>query len=226
MYDHVCSWLRLTVFLPTIKPFLVVVVFLLFDALFVGSLSVYALVTAAGTRIHAMDGLLFSAILAIFLIFGGPLSKVYWLGCRNALSEELGIKKLDASKRHFVMARRADDTRVEFVKFPVATGWWALSSPWELSMRENLHEALGESVLSWPLFWVAPRRVRQYDEGYDENSDFPLGKLYVSSRRPTCVVFNPPTMIEMDVSAVPVPARQISRRREVWPSGSEPSEVV
>jgi hypothetical protein len=48
--------------------------------------SVYALVAAAEMRIHAMDGLLFSAILAIFLIFGGPLSKMYWLGCRNALS--------------------------------------------------------------------------------------------------------------------------------------------
>jgi hypothetical protein len=59
------------------------------------------------------------------------------------------------------MARRADDTRVEFVQFPVATGWWALSSPWELSVWENLHEALGESVPSWPLFWVAPRRFKQ-----------------------------------------------------------------
>jgi hypothetical protein len=225
VYDHHCSWLRVPVFLHTIKPYALHLVFLVMDALLVLALSTYGLVTAANTRIHAA-AVVASVVILLWLALGSSLERLYWLVVRNTLGAELSLKKLDDVRRHVLMAQKTEFNRVDFVEIPISRDRRGLTSPWELTTWMNLREVLGP-VWAWPLFFVAPRRVSDYGSGYDRNTDYPLGFLWRDydqnrfERPPTSVVFNPVVQIETDQDVTPVPARKMRRRREAWSSSIE-----
>lgn len=169
LYDHYCYWLRLTVFLHTIKPYLIVCGALTMDALFVFTVSVYAATTRASTRQHVAAALA-SFVLFAALSFQVTIRQWAYLAFQNCTGPEMG-------KETFFMVRWLDERRVEVLGLPVQSGKGP-RHPWQLSWSENLRETLGESVGSWFSFWRVPEGVLRWEADEGEGSDFRLGRLW------------------------------------------------
>jgi hypothetical protein len=88
--------------------------------------------------------------------------------------------------------------------------------PWSLSRAENFRQLFGERIWTWPLFWIKPRRVRQYGQWPGAASDLPLGPFWRRWER------EPFECEAWHIDFLPMPQLVRSARRgEARPSGVE-----
>ncbi|KAK7740920.1 hypothetical protein SLS53_004983 [Cytospora paraplurivora] len=176
VYDHYCYWIRVLVYLDSIKPYLLTILFLLVDAVVVLGLSIYALADAEHSTsvLHAPMSALATLITA-YLSGVNVLAKWQELAFYNRVSPE--------KKRPDYLFAIAVGTRdvPDFIFSTYEAG------PWDLGSRGNLQEVLG-SKWSCFLFWVRPKRVKNYGKnGYLANlSDFQMSadfRSWVAGKR-------------------------------------------
>ncbi|KUI54685.1 hypothetical protein VP1G_02128 [Cytospora mali] len=154
VYDHYCHWIRVIIYLDSIKAYLLTILFLAIDAMFVLGLSIFAMthLEHSTSMLHAPVSVLTTLIIS------------YLAGCKEG-------------HRHDHLFAIAVGTR-DIPDFVFST---YIGSPWDLGIRGNLKEVLG-SKWTWFLFWVRPRRVQDYrKKGYLANlSDFQMSADFVS----------------------------------------------
>ncbi|OIW23226.1 hypothetical protein CONLIGDRAFT_693783 [Coniochaeta ligniaria NRRL 30616] len=178
LYDHYCHYLWVVVYLDTIKTYFCTIFWLGLDGILCMSASFAAVgMSRSGLgQLHSIIGV-FSGILAVYITVQAGWSQFKWLAFRNVVGFEWSIpqwtmvRTIDTPGGKHVqfvtIARSEDDKRL-------GRNW----NPWSLSLGENFRQALGERVWTWPLFWVQPRRVRQYGKSPTMESDLPLGPLW------------------------------------------------
>ncbi|KUI70211.1 hypothetical protein VM1G_06320 [Cytospora mali] len=171
VYDHYCNWIRVIVYLDSMKAYLLTILFLAVDAVIVLALSTFAISHRGHSMsiLHAPMSVL--ATLIITYLAGGNTVKKWWqLAFRNRIGPEEG-------HRHDHLFAIAVGTR-DIPDFIFST---YIGSPWDLGIRGNLTEVLG-STWTWFLFWVRPRRVQDYRKnGYLANqSDFQMSADFMS----------------------------------------------
>ena len=88
LYDHYCPFLKCTVYLRTIKPYLFVLVFLPLDSLFSIALSCYALSYARVLVVHLSLSIFLSAAAMIFVCVRWTQGKIRLLAFRNVVYPE------------------------------------------------------------------------------------------------------------------------------------------
>lgn len=171
VYDHYCYWIRVIVYLDSTKAYLLTILFMSIDAVAVLALSIFAM----AHRQHTMSTLHAPmSVLATFLVAylsGVNVGKKWWfLALRNRIEPEEGLKK----SHLFAIAVGSRDNP-DFI-FSAYEG-----NPWDLGPWGNLKEVLGDGM-SWLLFWVRPRRVKEYRKnGYLANqSDFQMSADFMS----------------------------------------------
>lgn len=171
VYDHYCYWIRVIVYLDSIKAYLLTILFLAIDAFIVLALSTFAI----AHRGHSMSVLHAPmSVLTAFIITymaGCNVVKKWWqLAFRNRILPEEGL-------RHNHLFAIAVGTRdLPNLIFSAYEG-----NPWDLGTWGNLKEVLGDKW-TWFLFWVHPRRVKDYRKnGYLANqSDFQMSADFAS----------------------------------------------
>lgn len=162
VYDHYCSWLGVCVYLDTIKPYLLLMVFLLFDAIIVFSCSIVA-VTLPDTWekvVHAPVVALATTIV-LWLCGHNVYFKTWHLALRNITIPEMGM--LHTSRGGSIMfAIRLDQTdELIFGRFR--------GNPWDLG-RRNLHQVFG----GWDCLLPFRQPPRCVGYGRSGRSDFEM----------------------------------------------------
>jgi hypothetical protein len=181
VYDHFCYWLGVAVYLDTIKAYLLLIISLLADGTFVVIFSIAAASYTKGLAyLHILTACL-SSIWVCYLAFGQAGHQIYYLAVKDCTGPEqkmsqwtLAVTKAQ-SRGHpgptvsFVRLIRTEDDRRRGIN----------RTPWSLSDWENLRAVLGERVWTWPLFWIQPARVSKYGRYPGNQSDLPLGELFL-----------------------------------------------
>lgn len=166
MYDHFCSWLRVSVFLDTIKTHVLTIVGLTLDAVATLITSIYAMITdrQSPTIVYGA-ACVFASLILLALVLLQAWSLVPDLTWRNQLSAETpggGVKMA-------LRIRMRDRDLFHFSVFP--------GNPWDLGPWRNLTEALGP-VWQWLNFWYRPRRVFDYGKYPGGRSDLPMSDAF------------------------------------------------
>ncbi|ROW01906.1 hypothetical protein VMCG_05536 [Cytospora schulzeri] len=165
VYDHYCYWIRVIVYLDSVKAYLLTILFLTIDALIVLALSIFAMARREHSTsiLHAPMSVLTTFI--ITYLAGSSVLKMWWkLAFRNLIGPEIGLKG------HHLFAIAVGSRDLPDLIFSAYEG-----NPWDLGTWGNLKEVLGDKW-TWFLFWVRPRRVKDYRKnGYLANqSDFQM----------------------------------------------------
>lgn len=177
LYDHYCYWIRIVVYLDSMKPYLFAITFMSIDAILVFALSIFAIARREQSRSILHVPMSVIAAFVIAYLSGDSVVKKWWLfALRNRIAPEE-----DMMGSHLFAIAVGTSERPDFI-FSAYEG-----NPWDLGPWENLKEVLGDGW-SWLLFWVRPRRVKNYRKnGYLANhSDFKMSDdflAWVSNKR-------------------------------------------
>lgn len=162
VYDHFCGWLGVCVYLDTIKPYLLLMVFLLFDAIIVFSCSI-----AAMSSPETQDQLLHAPMMALATIIvlwlcGHNVHVKFWhLAMRNITIPEKN--RMSYNRGGSIMfAIRLDPTN-DFIFRRYR------SNPWDLGWR-NLHQVFG----GWDCLLPFTQPPRCVGYGRNDRSDFEM----------------------------------------------------
>ncbi|KAI0015604.1 hypothetical protein F4780DRAFT_784007 [Xylariomycetidae sp. FL0641] len=200
LYDHYCEFLKVTVYLRTMKPYLFCIGFLFLDSLFTLGVTVAGLTSGHVAFTWPSSSALVLTALMVGLVSGYNYQyQLLLLAWRNDLNSERSIRDGNGSFDPWVIAFK--------YKSPGANGEWRLhnrrlaKNPWDLGGPANLRQVFGQHWWQWFLFWVPPERVSKYGDfesrcGY---SDLPMSKLVESHRRN--VLNNVPRDAGTDASA-------------------------
>lgn len=147
VYDHYCSWLGVIVYLDTIKPYLLLIGFLVLDAIVVFSCSI-----AATSLPRSMDFALHGSVTALATVIA------LWLGTLNGIHQfrHLAMQNITAPERAKLRNRNAAeqgggrsffalqvDNELVYDRFQ--------GNPWDLGRKRNLHQILGgwDCLVPW-----------------------------------------------------------------------------
>ncbi|ROW06646.1 hypothetical protein VPNG_06741 [Cytospora leucostoma] len=173
LYDHYCHWIGAVVWLDTIKPYLLFLVFMALDALIVIASSIAAMALPARTSglIYAPVVVLASLIVAL-LAFDNAWKRWKSLAFENITIQE--CKEVHASSGGFWFAIAMEGTGQdgEYSWFFRRYG----GNPWDLGIRSNIHQAFG-GLLDCLLPWTQPPRVRRYADR-SQVSDFEMSEHF------------------------------------------------
>ncbi|KAI0163914.1 hypothetical protein GGR57DRAFT_497997 [Xylariaceae sp. FL1272] len=171
-YDHYCPWIQVAVYLNTLKPYMALQVWLLFDVIFSVAVSIKALVDAPAFVVPHVVSLILAAIVI------GLLAVNNWQGqfVTEILRNETGIERkmrtspssrfgrFDPRLVAFKVAKNRNEAfQLRLKHFPDR-------SPWDYGFLENCRHTLGP-FWQWLLFWIQPDRVRYYQK-YGRFRDF------------------------------------------------------
>ncbi|KAI8218716.1 hypothetical protein K4K54_010125 [Colletotrichum sp. SAR 10_86] len=183
VFDHWCPWLWVPVCLTTIKPYLLFMVYVaLFHLFSAGILSWSVAIWAFGH--HAYKFWIGATFLPLALnwIYAAPIiGKWKHLAFMNSTDREHDLFRL-STPSGWPMCVRASDGGYHHLMVSF--------NPWDLGTMGNLRSVLGESIWTWPLFWVVPRRVREYGRHPDYDCPFAprfLDDVSVLARTPANV---------------------------------------
>ncbi|KAI0601094.1 hypothetical protein F4775DRAFT_479397 [Biscogniauxia sp. FL1348] len=170
VYDHYCKYLRVIIYLRTMKPYLYVLIFLPLDGLFTVSLSIFALQSKHQLMVFQYVAvLILSAVMVTLIALGNTYHQIRWLALQNATYCE----------------RTYEPWNIAF-KFRNVDGEWHLhpqkfyQNPWDLGPRQNLLQVFGDKWYQWLFFWWAPDRVYRY--GCYADRDLPYADHVLRSR--------------------------------------------
>lgn len=199
MYDHYCWWLRVNVYLDTIKSHVLTIVGLILDAITHLVLSVFALVTYRQGKLSLIWGgaCASAALILVILTLLGALAQLRNLVIRNSLSPE-------ASATSFKFAFRIPVRGQDLYHFSDYIG-----NPWDLGLWRNLQEVLGP-IWQWPNFWYRPKRVFNYGRYPGNRSDLPMSDEFRQWVR----------HVRYDIELPNLSDARSRRRREVGTSSS------
>jgi hypothetical protein len=167
LFHRYCHALWVPVWLPTIKPFLLFLLYLLIDALSTLAAGLSAAIVGEGSAwlsggICVGFGLVVS--LPLLFLVPGEWRSLAWQN----------LTQPERRRREWWMATKVNlgqrDEAWDFVQLA--------GSPWQLSGWENVCQALGESVWTWPIPSFEPRRVRLYGKWPGGLFDLPLNDLW------------------------------------------------
>ncbi|KAF9872426.1 hypothetical protein CkaCkLH20_10253 [Colletotrichum karsti] len=171
LLDHYCTWLWTPVCLQTIKPYLLVMVFVTVHQSFV----LAVLAWSVSRRSWRNTTSAFSALAVFF-----PLL-ILWLKLTPFIRKwtMLAVQNRTAFEyRNFVHRRRRPTWRMAVWDGRHLRRYSATFNPWDLGdWKANCRAALGEHWWQWPLFWLQPTRVHRY--GSYDGSDLPLGDRWL-----------------------------------------------
>lgn len=177
LYDHTCQWIRVVIFLDTIKPYLLAILFMTLDAIIVLSISVFALTrrSMGSYRVHGPVAIMTALI--ITYLSGSNAYKRWWhIACRNRVDPELDKEAHKFKKMRFaVVLPRIIEQDYIFGAFEDERR--RALNPWDLGIMENLRAALG----GWSclLFWRQPARVWEYGTSSpSKNTDFEMSEQF------------------------------------------------
>lgn len=167
--DHFCWWLWVPVSLPTIKPYLIFMVWLpVFHTVSLGILAWPLTISA-----WQSTGWLYVFIAACFpymmlLVLAAPIKKQWRrLGCLDSPAREYAqFIRHRPSPAYPMYIKRSDGTYAHMVmKY----------NPWNKGTILNLRSVLGDRVWTWPLWFMVPRRVLEYGTGEE---DLPMSSQF------------------------------------------------
>ncbi|KAI1810354.1 hypothetical protein GGS20DRAFT_204633 [Poronia punctata] len=177
LYDHFCPYIRVAVYLHTLKAYLNMTLFLILDALFTMTVSIVSMATS-----KHWDSIF---IFAITVLVAGPVimnvagegftERLVMMVFKNEIYSEKGRSNVDGELHYLVFKVREHGPN----------GGWTVrlhkfrNNPWDLGLRENVRQALGP-WWQWPLFWIQPERVTRY--GKYAGWDLPFGKHVLQVR--------------------------------------------
>ncbi|KAF3764010.1 hypothetical protein M406DRAFT_75235 [Cryphonectria parasitica EP155] len=149
VYDHFCGWLRVNVYLDTIKPYLLSMVFLFLDSIIVFSCSVagWSMTRQLDFSLHGPTTLLAVAVV-LWLGWHNMHMKIHNLAMRNRTIPEMNQLRQNAAglggRLWFAIQLVPTD---EFVYARYHEG----RNPWDLSVRRNLYQVFGgwDCLLPW-----------------------------------------------------------------------------
>ncbi|KAF0331309.1 dhhc zinc finger domain-containing protein [Colletotrichum asianum] len=196
--DHHCWWLWVPVSLPTIKSYLIFMVWLvIFQTVSLGILAWPLAIWSwqANAWLYVFIAACFPYMLV--LVLAAPIRKQWRrLACMDSPGKEYTLYIRHRRTPAFPMyVKRSDGTYVHKV-----IGY----NPWDKGTALNLRSVLGESVWSWPVWFLLPRRVREYGTGEE---DLPLSSRFHQDIQDTqaSVGF---TFAMADIPLQTLPARQ------------------
>jgi hypothetical protein len=173
LYDHFCGWLRVCVWLDTIKSYLLAIFFLLLDAIIVITISLYAISRHGRSSLLAhAPAVTRAVVVAIFLAGSNLWLKFRDLAIRNVtIPEKSQLRRVAEVRGGFWFALLPDHPEHD-PDFQFYTG-----NPWDLGWRRNLSQVFGVSLWDCLLPWTQPPRVRRYaDRRHD--TDFEMSDAF------------------------------------------------
>lgn len=170
LYDHFCPWLRICVYLDTIKPYLLSILFLVLDATLVLITSIIAMSRHKRSSAVVHAPATFRAVaVVIFLAFSNLWFKFEDLALRNVtLPEESQME--DVGFCFAISLDRPHDHHAHtFASY--------IGNPWDLGWRKNLSQAFRERVWDCLLPWTQPPRVLHYADRH-QVTDFEMSDRF------------------------------------------------
>ncbi|KAI1268046.1 hypothetical protein F5Y18DRAFT_277418 [Xylariaceae sp. FL1019] len=157
-YNHYCPWIKVAVYLHTLKPYMSLQIWLVLDIVFSIAVSIKSLVDSpvyVALHVAFLLGGIMIAILAVNTLQQQFLTQIL----RNELAFEKGSRvnprvMFNTRLVAFKVAKRRDEFDIRLKHFPDR-------SPWDYGFLENCYHTLGP-FWQWPLFWIQPDRVRYY----------------------------------------------------------------
>lgn len=173
LYDHFCGWLRVCVWLDTMKSYLLTIFFLLLDGIIVMIVSFIAISrqgrSSATVHVPAVTR---AVAVAIFLAGSNLWLKVRDLALRNVtISEKHQLRQVAGVRGGFWFALLPDrpEHDPDFQHFR--------GNPWDLGWQRNLSQVFGESLWDCLLPWTQPPRVRYYAD-HRHVTDFEMSDAF------------------------------------------------
>lgn len=173
LYDHWCHFILAAVYLHSIKPYLLTMIYLMAYSLFVGIFTMWAASRPelVVVKYMALPASVFSFVLVVWLCGVNMATQVYWLGLHNVTAYERAHPGI------FTMA------------FPLADKYVLFKGkrcPWDQgSWRRNWTHVMGSGLLMLVPFWK-PQRVHDYDDPakFDFDEQFgPDFQLWIQSTK-------------------------------------------
>lgn len=199
VYDHFCKFIKVAVYLRTMKAYLFVLVFLPLDCIFSVALSTYALAINQRVDIATAVCAIVAAVSVICTSVYFTYEKIWLLAFKNCVHAET------ISKKVWYLAFKYDtgnETRLHINKFQG-------QHPWDLGISENLRQVFGQ-WWQWPFFWWQPERVSRYGKYADQ--DLPYADWVTRYR--TEFLMPPLTDIVIDEPGASPSHGQEPRRRQ------------
>lgn len=175
LYDHYCSWVGVIVYLDTMKAYLLILIFLAFDAIIVFSVAVAGLCLFPQSVMYAA-----MMVLAAIIVLG--------LGSHNAWLQvrHLAMRNITYPERRYLESRSfyfriyLDRDSDEFTELRFAG---TNPNPWDLGTRRNLHQVFGGWDCLLP--WTQPPRSVDYGNSkhefdFEMNDEF---RMWVAEKR-------------------------------------------
>ncbi|KAK2779020.1 dhhc zinc finger domain-containing protein [Colletotrichum kahawae] len=169
VFDHYCWWLWVAVSMPTTKSYLIFMPWLIaFHSVSIGILAWPLAIWQwqANAWLYVFVVACFPCMLV--LVLAAPI-RAQWrrLGCMDSPGKEYTLYMKGRRTPAFPMyVKRSDGTYAHVVMS---------YNPWDQGTVLNLRSVLGDSVWTWPFWFVAPRRVREYGTGEE---DLPLSSRF------------------------------------------------
>ncbi|KAI1073658.1 hypothetical protein F5B20DRAFT_498080 [Whalleya microplaca] len=155
VYDHFCDYLKVAVYLRTIKPYLYVLLFLALDSVFSSAISLFAVARYKVLYVPFAGSVIMGAIMVVMVLIMCTMRKFYLLLFRNSVVIE---SKYCNQLRRFHFAFKYNEGGEWRLRLSTFDG----QDPWDLGTVENLHHVLGRHWWQWLLFWWQPERVSRY----------------------------------------------------------------
>ncbi|KAI8278101.1 hypothetical protein K4K59_009301 [Colletotrichum sp. SAR11_240] len=174
--DHYCWWLWVPVALPTIKSYLLFMVWIVvFQTVSLGILAWPLAISAwhSTAWLYVFIAACFPYMLV--LVLAAPIRKQWRrLACMDSPGKEYTSYIRHRQAPAFPMyVKRSDGTYAHRVMS---------YNPWNKGTMLNLRSVLGESIWSWPFWFMVPRRVRDYGTG---EQDLPLSSRFLQDVQDT-----------------------------------------
>lgn len=181
VYDHYCSWIGVIVYLDTIKPYLLTLIFLFLDGIIVFACSVAGLCLFQHTVVYAAMGVL-AALVVLWLGSQNVWIKFRHLAMRNITIPEMNqLERIMGELHGFFWFRISLDR--DSGEFLDARFTGKNPNPWDLGIRRNLYQVFGGWDCLLP--WTRPPRSAEYGNPKHE-FDFEMSdefRLWVEERR-------------------------------------------
>lgn len=207
VYDHYCPFLKTTIYLRTIKPYLYILVSMPLDAFLTLFISCFALARFQVLTIPFAIVAILSALLLVWTCLKYTQGKIRYLGFKNIVYLET---KEDKRWHLAFKYTERGETRLHVKVF-------YYRSPYDLGIVANLSHVLGRHWWQWLLFFAPPERVHRY--GHYHDRDLPYAD-WVNNYRSEFLMGNSGLLPR--IGRGPVPSRrQLQRSSAVSDYGQQ-----
>ncbi|RYP90475.1 hypothetical protein DL770_003386 [Monosporascus sp. CRB-9-2] len=161
LFDHFCKFIRISVYLRTIKLYLYMLIFLPLDLIVTLAFASFATSQSTGrSALMFCVPIICASPVLIEVVLENAIAQWYLLAWKNQLHGEgrsvtLVFKVRVRHQRTILHCKQYDNM-----------------NPWDLGYKENFKQALGETWLVRLCPWIPPARVRNYFKNPGRATDF------------------------------------------------------